>query len=132
MPTIYFDENFSQYVAAGFHSFEIPDGHFKVFSTTQVFGFSATDEDIVKKMNKGSEFLITQDSDFKRTTQLIQLIRDNKIGVFLFRPPKGAKYWDLLHYLYRAWPEIKGVCRTKAPPFMFEFKAKGRLSQLQL
>lgn len=132
MPTIYFDENFSHNVAAGFHSFEIPDGRFSVNSTIDVFGRSADDAAIIGGMDKTNEFLITQDNDFRRTRILTELIKKNKVGVFLFRPPRGAKYWDILHHIYRAWPNIKRTCDTKTPPFLYEFKARGSLQQLSI
>lgn len=132
MLNIYLDENFANQEAEALNCFERQDNLIRVLSTRVVFGVSASDDAIVNGMVKDTDFLVTKDNDFAREKHLTTLIKEHKVGMFIFRPPKGTGYWIRIEYFIKAWPNIRGAAMNKRPPFIFEFRTNGKLKELSL
>lgn len=132
MVTIYLDENFAPQIAQAFDFFERKEKVITAKSTSMFFGMGATDQAIINGMNKGTDFLVTKDSDFARLKVLTTLINQQGVGVFHFKPPKGSKYWSQLEFLMKAWPSIRETALRERPPFLYDFRTNGKLNPLLL
>jgi predicted nuclease of predicted toxin-antitoxin system len=131
---IYFDENFSPYLAKGLHSLQegLRSENVEVLSTKEVFGQGAEDAHIVSVVAQKHGSLITQDLDFRRLSQLAGLLSANKIGVFIFRPPRkfAYKYWEWVKWIVTCWPDIKEISIGEERPFIYQLTPRSKKPEL--
>ena len=119
---IYFDENFSPHLIAGMKS--IQNGRrseeVDVFSVADEFGRGCPDEVWIPGVAKRHGIILTQDQNIHRARAQWELCRCNKVGIFIFKPPKRAKawsYWDIVQLVVRHWPAIKELVGIESRPF---------------
>ena len=113
---IFFDENFSEYLARGFPEFqkgrkiEGVDVHHVVES----FGRGTEDNACIPQIAQMHGVVITQDLNIYRTRYLFQLCLKYKLGVFFFKPPKkkSYKYWEWIEQVLRRWALIKDYSKN--------------------
>lgn len=130
---IYFDENFSPSLVAGMQ--KIQDGRkseeFSVHSVKDEFGKGAPDEEWIPKIASEHGCVITQDLNINRTRAQWDLCRQNKIGIFFFKPPKsGWSYWTIVELIVASWSRIKAIAKDQQRPFGYVIDARGKFSQL--
>jgi len=118
---IYFDENFSPNLIAGFRAFQ--DGRrsedVEVLSIETEFGRGSADETWIPAVAQRHGVIITQDLNINRTRAQWELCQTNQVGVFFFKPPKnpGWSYWDIIRLMMKWWDEIKRLSREEHRPF---------------
>ncbi|OGV39138.1 MAG: hypothetical protein A2020_13680 [Lentisphaerae bacterium GWF2_45_14] len=128
----YFDENFPPSLPKGLYVFQNgrKSEDIEVFSTVEVFGRGAKDENIIPQIAQQHGTLITQDFNIHRTSKLNSLCQNNKIGIFFFRPPKGNnyQYWDLIRWAINQWKNITDISKNEAKnrPFSYIIKPKSQ------
>jgi len=127
---IFFDENFSPYLAKGFAAFQAgrrSEG-IEVLHVVDVFGRGTPDERWLPGVAQMHGIVITQDFNIHRTRQLAELCRNHKAGVFFFRPPKKNRYgyWQLIHWVLKFWEPLKRCARSTQPPFQYEITPRCR------
>lgn len=89
---LFFDENFSVYIARGLNEFEFPEGKTTVHNTKQYFGEGIKDEDLIPMVGNENGILLTQDIRMVRTRLYVNLMIDHKMGGFFLSLPKGSKH----------------------------------------
>ena len=64
-----------------------------------------------------------------KPSQFKALLHAEGVGAYLFRGPKAKTLdpWDLVHAIFRAWPEIRRHANEKEPPYVLGFGLRGRL-----
>ncbi len=119
---IYFDENFSPHLVKGMRA--IQDGRrsegVTVSSVEEEFGRGVADEDWIPEVASRHGIALTQDLNIHRLRAQWELCKENKIGVFFFKPPKKSKswsYWDIAQLVMRHWPEINRLAVNQHRPF---------------
>ena len=130
---IYFDENFSPSLVAGMQ--KIQDGRkseaFTVHSVKDEFGKGAPDEKWIPGIASEHGCVITQDLNINRTRAQWDLCRQNKIGIFFFKPPKsGWNYWTIVELTVVSWSRIKAVAKDEQRPFGYVIDARGKFNKL--
>ncbi|MDX6767535.1 MAG: hypothetical protein SFU85_12185 [Candidatus Methylacidiphilales bacterium] len=132
---VYFDENFSPHLIAGFRTFQ--EGRkgedFEVCSVVEEFDRGAADEDWIPEVAKRHGVIITQDINIHRTHAQWQLCQTHKVGVFFIKPPKkmGWSYWDIIRLTMKWWDEIKRLSREETRPFGWIIETtKSKMSKL--
>src|SRR5690242_16473537 len=113
---VYFDENFSPSLVAGMQ--KIQDGRksegFSVHSVKDEFGKGAPDEEWIPKIASEHGCVITQDLNINRTRAQWDLCRQNKIGIFFFKPPRsGWSYWTIVELIVTSWSRIKAIAKDE-------------------
>jgi len=120
---IFFDENFSPYLARGFSEFQngrkIED--VDVHHVAEYFGRGADDNVWIPRIAQMHGVVITQDLNIHRTRYLFQLCLEYKLGVFFFKPPKkkSYKYWEWIEQVLKRWTLIKDYSRDTNKPFSY-------------
>lgn len=91
---IYFDENFSKYLAAGFNAFQ--KGSFseeiEVFHLTDNFPEGSPDEEWIHGVAKQEACVITEDLNIYRTKSQWEIYKNYSVGFFFFKQPKKKMY----------------------------------------
>jgi hypothetical protein len=130
---VYFDENFSRYLAHAINSLEQKEGEIEVLSVTDFFS-GTTDEELIPLLASMGAVLVTKDNDFKKIQHHVHLMREHKLGVFFFKPTsKGILKWDEIQYIIKAWPQIRHYILNKnSPPYLKMLKTNGKLEDLEL
>src|ERR1035437_4948166 len=104
---IFFDENFSPALAAGFVCFQngCRAEEVDVHHVIDHFGRGAPDEKWIPAIAQMHGVVITQDFDIHRTQHLYGLCEQYKLGVFFFRPPKKTSYpyWQWIKWVLHHW-----------------------------
>ena len=130
---IYFDENFSPSLVAGMQ--KIQDGRkseaFTVHSVKDEFGKGAADEKWIPGIASEHGCVITQDLNINRTRAQWDLCRQNKIGIFFFKPPKsGWNYWTIVELIVVSWSRIKTIAKDELRPFGYVIDARGKFTKM--
>jgi hypothetical protein len=128
---IIFDENFSPHLAEGFACFQ--NGNHaegvEVLHMNGVFnGRGTPDEKWIPVVAQMHGIVITQDFNIHRTRHLYQMCQKYKLGIFFFRPPKGAsyKYWQWIKWVLSQWDNIKNHSKLTTPPFGFAITPRSK------
>lgn len=129
---IYFDANYSRYVAEAFNLLEMAYGENAVFSTVNEIGDNAPDEDVVLHVAKNRGILFTKDKDFKKAKLIVELMQNNPIGLFYYKTPKKEKHWDTISLLMRVYKNCRDIFSTKRIPYYYEIRAGGKLQKMDL
>ena len=120
---IFFDENFSPYLAAGLARFQDgrKDENIEVLHVVDKFGKGAADEVWIREIAQMHGAVVTQDFDIRRTKSLRELCAAFKLGMFFFRPPKKTsyRYWEWIRWVVRQWCDMTNRARTTEPPYAF-------------
>jgi hypothetical protein len=118
---IFFDENFSKYLAAGISELQKGVKHesIEVYHIAEYFKKGIKDEEWIPKVAKMHAVVVTQDTKIARTTSLWQLCKDYKLGIFFVKPPKTYKYWDLVQFMIKKWNVIKESSKNSTNPYAF-------------
>ena len=107
---IIFDENFSPSLAKGFSEFEKgfgPSG-FEIFHITDLFDRGEKDHNWIPKVGQMRASIITQDFNIYQTSNLVELCKQYKVGIFFFKTPskKGYKFWEWILNIVKKWEEM--------------------------
>jgi hypothetical protein len=116
---IFFDENFSKYLATGISELQKGMRHegIEVLHLTQHFDKGVADEKWIPEIAKMHGIIITQDTRIARTGSLWKLCTDYKLGIFFVKPSKSYKYWDIVRFIINKWAAIKDKANTSNRPF---------------
>jgi PIN like domain len=116
---IFFDENFSKYLAAGISELQLGVRHegFEVVHSVSVFGKGISDEAWIPQVARMHGIVITHDISIQRTPALWRLCMDYQLGIFFVKPPKSYKYWDIVQLMIKKWAEIKDKANTSRTPY---------------
>ena len=130
---IYFDENFSHRIASGMREFQDakPSEGISVIWAPEEFGKGAKDEEWIPLVASKHGIVLTQDINIHRTRAQWELCRQNKIGIFFFKPPKaGWSHWVIVREVVNRWEEIKLLAKQQRPfGFMIE-QRKNKISSV--
>jgi len=128
---VYFDECTSRYIAEALNQLELKSGEITVNHTINVKGLGqqASDLDIVRKVNKNNGVLFSQDDDFKKSQIILEAMKKYPIGLFYFKQPKSAKYWDLVRIYTKCWLEARNKILNLQTPYYFEIMSTGKIRQ---
>lgn len=125
---IFFDENFSPFIAKGMAQFESGprEDPVEVLHVLDQFPRGTPDEELIPKIAQKHGVLITKDFNIARTQMLSKLCRDYKLALIIFRPPskKGVGHWDWVLEVVNNWKKIKAEIKRSAPPYTIEIKAR--------
>lgn len=118
---IYFDENFSTHLTAGFDAFQKgrrSEG-IEVFHITNDFPKGCPDETWIPGVAQKHACVITQDQNIYRREHQWELCREYQVGFFFFDQPKKKTYtyWAWIQEVFRRWDEIKHLATTRPRPF---------------
>jgi len=99
-----------------------------VYSNREHFGKGTADEEFIPKIAQQHGILITLDYHIHRIEKQAALCRENKIGVFFFRPPKKQPlmYWDIIRWCVNQWGNIISLGKTAQRPFSYEIRLNVR------
>ncbi|MEM7673514.1 MAG: hypothetical protein AAF212_09255, partial [Verrucomicrobiota bacterium] len=118
---VYFDENFSTHLTAGFDCFQKGRKResIEVFHITQDFAQGCADEDWIPGVAKKHGCVITQDLNIHRRKYQWELCKLHKVGFFFFDQPKKRpySYWDWIDQVFKRWPAIKDISLNRPRPF---------------
>lgn len=127
---IFFDENFSPYLAKGFAAFQEArkEEGVEVIHVIDEFDRGAKDEIVIPGIAQQHGAMITQDFNIHRTRQLAALCRDHSIGVFFFRPPKKSKYtyWQIIEWVLKNWEGVKRCALKTQTPYEYEITPRSK------
>jgi predicted nuclease of predicted toxin-antitoxin system len=126
---VYFDANYSQYIARAFNFFELTGRENEVFSTVQFLYEDASDEEIVKYVAENKGVLFTKDSDFVKVQLIIELMKSYNIGLFYLKTPKKEIYWDTILILTKAYMKSRLIFQTKYIPYYYEIMSNGNIKE---
>ena len=130
---VYFDENYSHYVAKAFNLFECKLKEVEVIATEDALYKSASDEEIVKHVSENNGILFTKDGDFVKAQLITELMKSYKIGLFYMKTPKKEVYWNMILVLTKAYIEArKEVFFNLNMPFYYEIMPNGRIKKMLL
>lgn len=115
---IYFDENFSQHLAAGLR--QVQDGrpgeNVSVIWGPDEFGRGAADEEWIPKVAAKHGIIFTQDANIYRLQAQWEICQENKVGMFFLKLPQGGwGYWQIVEEVVRRWREVKELSQVKRP-----------------
>lgn len=132
---IYFDENFSNHLAAGFNAFQKgrPSEGIEVFHITDDFSKGCPDEEWIPGIAKKHGCVITQDFNIHRRRPQWELCKKYKVGFFFFRQPKKKmySYWVWIQEVFKRWEEIKEISISHTRPFGIVYEPnKSKYSEL--
>jgi hypothetical protein len=127
---IYFDENFSPYLAQGFNEFH-KGGYnegVEVIHITKDFCKGCKDEDWIPKVAQKHGCIVTQDLHIRKIPIQWNLCKKYEVGIFFFRRPKkrGYSYWEWIYQVFKRWEHIKESAFSKEKPFGFEYDPNKR------
>lgn len=130
---IYFDENFSKYLAKGMSELQggISGEPVDVLHIAESFGKGTKDEEWIPQVAKAHGIVITQDLHITRTRTLAKMCKHHKIGIFFVKQQKTFKYWDFVRLIVNKWGDIKEKTRTCDKPFAYVIKPN-KLERLPL
>lgn len=121
---IFFDENFSPYLAHGFRSFQAgrPSEEIEVLHLADTFDHGTPDEAWIPALAKMHAVAVTQDFNLCIMKMQWQLCVKYKIGIFFLRPPKKKKYgyWDLVDMVLKHWRAMKDITTSEDRPFAYQ------------
>lgn len=135
-----FDENYSHRLATGLNyleegnknrkNVEAEVWHIKELAThlkiQPLDGNSYMDGEVIEIVGKKNGILITQDNDFKRIKHLKGLLKENNVGVIIFKTfIDTSGYWNMVSSIVTRWHEIKAVVEHRTPPFCLMVDKKG-------
>lgn len=125
---IFFDENFSPYIAKGMAQFESGprDNPVEVLHVLDQFERGTPDENLIPKIAQKHAVLVTKDFNIARTQMLSRLCKDYKLALIIFRPPskKGVGHWEWVLEVVNNWAKIKEAIKTGVPPYTIEIRAR--------
>lgn len=121
---VYFDANYSEYIAEAFHQLEICQEEIDVQSTKRALAEDATDEEVIALVSENNGILFTQDIDFRKVPILKQIIKENNIGVFIYKQ-HHTPYWDLVRLLINCWADARKFILKEKRPFIYRITTKG-------
>ena len=118
---IYFDENFSKYLASGMSALQggIGGEHIDVFHIADSFGKGKKDEEWIPEVAKVHGIVVTQDIHIARTRTLAKMCNQYKLGIFFVKQQKSFKYWDYVELIVHKWGYIKEKTRNSEKPFAY-------------
>ena len=130
---IYFDENFSLSLVAGIQ--KLQDGRksdgITVHSVIDEFGKGAPDDEWIPGIASQHGCVITQDLNINRVRAQWELCKQNKIGVFFFKPPKrGWDYWRIVNLVVGSWARIQQIAKESTRPFGCVIESTGKFYNL--
>ncbi len=130
---IYFDENFSPSLVAGIQ--KLQDGRksdgITVHSVIDEFGRGAPDEKWIPGIASQHGCMITQDLNINRVRAQWELCKQNKIGVFFFKPPRrGWDYWTIVNLVVTSWARIQKTAKDSTRPFGYVVESTGKFYPL--
>jgi hypothetical protein len=130
---IYFDENFSPSLVAGIQ--KLQDGRksdgITAHSVIDEFGKGAPDDKWIPGIASQHGCVITQDLNINRVRAQWELCKQNKIGVFFFKPPKrGWDYWTIVNLVVTSWPRIQKIAKESMRPFGYVIESTGKFKAL--
>ena len=130
---IYFDENFSPSLVAGIQ--KLQDGRksdgITVHYVIDEFGKGAPDEKWIPGIASQHGCVITQDLNINRVRAQWALCKQNKIGVFFFKPTKrGWDYWTIVNLIVASWARIQQIAKESAKPFGYVIESTGKFEPL--
>jgi predicted nuclease of predicted toxin-antitoxin system len=130
---VYFDENYSYYVARAFNLFEFNDNEIEVQSTQDALYAGATDEEIVKHVARNKGVLFTKDSDFIKAQLITSLMKSHKIGLIYMKTPKKEVYWNTILILLKAYIDARtNIFSIRRIPYYYEIMPNGKLKRMSL
>lgn len=130
---IYFDENYSHYVAKAFNLFECKLKEVEVIATEDALYKSASDEEVVKYVSQNSGILFTKDVDYVKAQLITELMKSYKIGLFYMKTPRKEVYWDTNLILMKAYIEARrDVFFNLTLPFYYEIMPSGKIKKMSL
>lgn len=102
-----------------------PNEGFSVIHSPDEFGRGCADEDWIPQIAAKHGVIITQDINIYRVDAQWDLCKNNKLGVFFFKPPAGWGYWMIVNEIVRRWAEIKNLSAASRPfGFLIEHNRK--------
>jgi predicted nuclease of predicted toxin-antitoxin system len=117
---VFFDENFSEYLAEALNLLEKTDGKLEVYSTKTALYRSAPDDEIVRFVAANGGVLFSKDSDFRKAQLITDLMKEHHIGLFYFKTPRKEVYWDTVVTIIRAFQKCREFILTMEAPYCFE------------
>lgn len=129
MMKVYFDANFSQYIAKAINQLEIARHEIEVIVTNEALRDGASDEEIVKYVADNNGVLFTKDSDFKKAKLITELMKSHDIGLFYMKTPKKEIYWETIVTIVKAYKDAREVILNKTPPYYYEIKPNGKIKE---
>lgn len=129
---VYFDENYSKYIAQAFNLFEYTHGEIEVYSTIDALRRGATDLEIVKYVSNNNGVLFTKDKDFKKVQLIIEMMKSNSMGLFFVKTPKKENYWDIVEKLTKSYRICREEILKRKIPYYYEIKSGGKIEKLNL
>jgi hypothetical protein len=114
MIKVLIDENFSEYLAEGLNIIQSPLGNkIEVTSITKQYYKGIKDEDWIPDWGSQKGIFITQDVKIVKTHQQAELLKKYKLGAFFIKVPNGCRYWQIVEFVFKQWPQIVKVIQTE-------------------
>lgn len=130
---VYFDENFSHYVAKAFNLFECKLKQVEVIATEEVLYKGAPDEEVVKYVSQNNGILFTKDDDYVKAQLITELMKSHSIGLFYMKTPRKEVYWETNLTLMKAYIEARNeVFFSLTLPFYYEIMPNGKIKKMSI
>lgn len=128
---VFFDENFSEFLATGLNEFEKVHGEIEVVSTFHAPRRGAQDQEVANHIASVDGVLITRDKDFKKKHELRQIVFANKMGVITYKSTT-ANQWDIVLHFVKMWPKIRKHVLKSSRPFYFNMNTGKELQAVPM
>ena len=129
---VYFDENYSQYLAHALNSLEYTTNQIQVIATFDILP-GETDRVIAEHVADNHGVLFSKDKDFKKAQFLVKLMESHKIGIFYLKTQKKEEYWKLVDLVMRAYiNKCRNIILTQRIPYFCEIMANSSVKQRTL
>ncbi|WP_316841916.1 hypothetical protein [Pedobacter gandavensis] len=119
MIRVLIDENISEHFAEGLNQLQYPlKNDIELTSIHKEFHKGILDEDWIPKWALQSGVFITQDLGIINSDQAF-LLKNNIVGAFFLKPPKGCDYWDRVELVINNWTKIVRIIEEEKVPYKY-------------
>ena len=129
---VFFDENFSQYIAHAINSLEFTTNQIQVIATYDILS-GESDRVIAEYVASQNGVLFSKDKDFKKVQFLVELMDTFRIGLFYMKTQKKEDYWRLCDVIIKAYiNKCRDIILSNKRPYYYEIMGNGSLKHRPL
>jgi len=129
---IFFDENYSKYIAKAIGLLEYTDGKIEVLVTDEELYKGASDQEVVELVSVNNGVLFTKDKDFKKAKLIVELMKTRKMGLFYMKTLKKDVYWETIVRLMKSYIHCRGKILNQNIPYYYEIMPNGTIKEMLL
>lgn len=130
-----FDVNLSQHMVRGIAMLEKANRKSprqgEIHHAIDFLPQDAIDRAVIEQAQKLDAIVITQDQKFGRIEHEYTVLKEFKVGVVYWKPPKGGlSYWDMVTVFINKWEDLKLVISQHKNPSAYVLEKNGKVKWL--